>query len=83
MAYSKIELCREFANILNENPCLLFSVKVRALIFRPQKGMILKGRVNKVGSNHIGMLVSGIFNASISGNEVSEGYVFNPHKDAW
>jgi DNA-directed RNA polymerase I subunit RPA43 len=43
------------------------------LVFEPVKGRKLTGVVNKVSVDHIGLLVMGIFNASISSSEVSVG----------
>jgi len=43
-----------------------FHVCVKALVFNPAVNQLLVGIVNAVGAEHIGLLVSGIFNASIS-----------------
>jgi hypothetical protein len=45
--------------------------------------MRLSATVNKIGSNHIGLLHAGVFNVSISAMEMPDGYVHNYHNDAW
>ena len=48
MAFSNVKLIDQKADIMNEFPYIYFSVSAKALIFRPQIGMKMKGIVNKV-----------------------------------
>jgi DNA-directed RNA polymerase I subunit RPA43 len=52
-------------------------------VFQPTKGMVLKGLVNNIGSNHIGMLFYGVFNGSVAASELPKGFVHNYSEDSW
>lgn len=45
--------------------------------------MQLRGVVNKIGSNHVGMLFAGVFNGSVAEAELPKGYVHNYAQDCW
>jgi DNA-directed RNA polymerase subunit E'/Rpb7 len=51
--------------IVDEKPHVHFSLTAKSVVFRPLPGSMLVGTVTKVASSHVGMLVYGIFNASI------------------
>ncbi|CAM9171660.1 unnamed protein product [Pylaiella littoralis] len=69
--------------IVDEMPHIHFDVKAKAQVFRPQPGHILEGRVNKVTSTHVGMLVCGIFNASVASESMGEGFRFDLAAREW
>lgn len=83
LAFSKVELEKPAGHIVNEMPYIHCKVRADALVFRPQPGMRLQGTVNKIGSNHIGMLFGGVFNGSVAATEIPKGYVHNYHEDCW
>ncbi len=70
VAYSNIKFSKNVARILNDNPFLHISVTGNFTVFNPAQGSQLVGVVNKVSSNHIGLLVHGVFNASIPASEI-------------
>jgi len=83
LAFRHVQLVNPYGHIINETPYIHCRIATNALVFRPVEGMMLKGCVNKIGSNHIGILIAGAFNASIAASEMPNGYVHNYHQDAW
>ncbi|CAM9290124.1 unnamed protein product [Ectocarpus sp. 12 AP-2014] len=69
--------------IEDEMPHIHFDVKAKAQVFRPRPGHVLQGRVNKVTSTHVGMLVCGIFNASVASESMGEGFRFDMTAREW
>eukprot|EP01087_Luapelamoeba_hula_P017234 TRINITY_DN5415_c0_g2_i1.p1 TRINITY_DN5415_c0_g2~~TRINITY_DN5415_c0_g2_i1.p1 ORF type:complete len:488 (-),score=164.93 TRINITY_DN5415_c0_g2_i1:340-1803(-) len=65
LAYWNPKLDEQVAHIMAERPELHMKMSIDALLFTPAPGSILTGVVNKIGEDHIGLLVFGIFNASI------------------
>jgi DNA-directed RNA polymerase I subunit RPA43 len=73
--YNGVPLCYTNASILsndsviiNDNPFLHITIKLKMLLFRPNIGQLIAGIVNRVSSNHIGLIVYGLFNAVIPTN---------------
>ena len=69
--------------IHNELPFIHFKIEFQAVVFRPnvtktiegggeeeRNEQPLPGVVNKVSSGHVGILIYGVFNASISGGKI-------------
>ncbi|CAM9357401.1 unnamed protein product, partial [Choristocarpus tenellus] len=85
MAVSDIKFApgREDGLIMDEMPHIHFDIMAKAQVFRPQPGNVLVGRVNKVTSTHVGMLVCGIFNASVAAEELPSGYEYDLMKEKW
>jgi DNA-directed RNA polymerase subunit E'/Rpb7 len=76
LAYENLKLARSGA-IHNGSPQIVLKATFDALIFRPRVGTTITGNVNKIGEGHIGMLVAGIFNASIPASEgISKDYLW-------
>ncbi|CAM9600421.1 unnamed protein product [Ectocarpus fasciculatus] len=69
--------------IQDEMPHIHFDVRAKAQVFRPRPGHVLQGRVNKVTSTHVGMLVCGIFNASVASESMGEGFRFDMTAREW
>jgi hypothetical protein len=63
--------------IAGEQPVVSARVTSEVLLFRPTLGAILRGRVSHVGDGHIGLLVAGLFNASILVGDMAGGYSWN------
>ena len=83
LAYENLKLARSGA-IHNGSPQIVLKATFDALIFRPQVGTTVTGKVNKIGQGHIGMLVAGIFNASIPASEgISDHYTYNAMLEKW
>eukprot|EP00752_Nemacystus_decipiens_P016184 g14473.t1 len=69
--------------IEDEMPHIHFDVKAKAQVFCPRPGHVLEGRVNKVTSTHVGLLVCGIFNASVASESLGEGFRFDLTNRQW
>ncbi|DBA01742.1 TPA: hypothetical protein N0F65_010152 [Lagenidium giganteum] len=83
LSYSNVRLDQPHGHIMNEMPYIHCKVIADALVFQPREGMTLKATVNKIGSNHIGMLFAGVFNGSVAASELPKGFVHNYHDEAW
>ncbi|KAG7392853.1 hypothetical protein PHYPSEUDO_014340 [Phytophthora pseudosyringae] len=83
LSFSRVQLDRPYGAIVNEMPFIHCKVLADALVFRPQEGMRLRGVVNKIGSNHVGMLFAGVFNGSVAEAELPKSYVHNYAQDCW
>ncbi|KAI9984112.1 hypothetical protein PInf_005405 [Phytophthora infestans] len=83
LSFSNVKLDRPYGAIVNEMPFIHCKVLTDALVFRPKEGMKLRGVVNKIGSNHVGMLFAGVFNGSVAEAELPKGYVHNYAQDCW
>ena len=67
--------CGGEGRILNELPYIHFEVSFKCLVFSPvvgklgaeDKRMTLPATINKISAGHVGLLVYGVFNASVSG----------------
>ncbi|KAE8896297.1 hypothetical protein PF005_g20504 [Phytophthora fragariae] len=83
LSFSDVQLAQPHGVIVNEMPYIHCKVLADALVFRPLEGMQLRGVVNKIGSNHVGMLFAGVFNGSVAESELPKGYVHNYAQDCW
>jgi len=70
--------------VWNELPHMNFSVKVDALLFRPDVGMKLTGSINESFPSHVGILVHSFFNAVVHADDLREaGYIFDIELNEW
>ena len=83
LAYDNLQLVDRVGEVIYEGCETHFRIRCDALIFRLQRGTVLKGTVNKVSSNHIGLLVHGLFNASIGVDEMRYGMSFDEETGSW
>ena len=58
-------------------------VRARVKVFTPKVGSKLRGRVNKIGVDHVGVLVHDVFNASLAATDLPRDFVHNPAEDVW
>lgn len=65
VAYGNICWLDSVGRIHADNPFIHFSVALDLIIFHPKVGSHVSGTVNKVSSDHLGVLIHNIFNASI------------------
>lgn len=63
--YNNISMAETIGNIHDESPFLHFDIEADFVVFRPTIGCSLKGKINKIGTDHIGCLVHNCVNASI------------------
>lgn len=59
------------------------NVRAKVKVFTPKVGSKLKGRVNKIGVDHVGLLVHDVFNASLTAADLPRDFVHNPAEDVW
>lgn len=83
LAFSNVRLAQPLGHIINEMPYIHCKVLADALVFQPREGMALSGVINKIGSNHVGMLFAGVFNGSVAASALPKGFVHNYAQDAW
>ncbi|KAK8793399.1 hypothetical protein WA158_004758 [Blastocystis sp. Blastoise] len=83
ISMSKINIINQSSAIVDESPYLRFNVQAKVVAFQPKRGMILSGIVNKTTANTIGLLVYGVFNASIPEDLLSENYKYDINKEQW
>ncbi|XP_031612775.1 DNA-directed RNA polymerase I subunit RPA43 [Oreochromis aureus] len=65
LAYDDIRIVRHLGDIYDDSGYIHVDVEASFIVFQPQKGQKLRGKVNKLGISHVGCLVHGCFNASI------------------
>ena len=58
-------------------------VRAKVKVFTPKIGLKLVGRVNKIGVDHVGLLVHDVFNASLAAKDLPRDFVHNPAEDVW
>ena len=58
-------------------------VEAKVRVFTPKVGSKLVGRVNKIGVDHVGVLVHDVFNASLAAKDLPRDFVHNPAEDVW
>ncbi|NXO70933.1 RPA43 polymerase, partial [Phainopepla nitens] len=66
VAYDNIKVLGELGDIYDDQGFIHLNVEADFIIFSPKKGKKLVGVINKVAPSHIGCLIHGYFNASIS-----------------
>ncbi|KAL7293220.1 hypothetical protein TKK_0013362 [Trichogramma kaykai] len=65
LAFQKGKLLTNYGDLMGDSPFIHIDIEADFYIFQPKIGKPLKGVVNKVAPNHIGLLVHKGFNASI------------------
>ncbi|XP_041868467.1 DNA-directed RNA polymerase I subunit RPA43 [Melanotaenia boesemani] len=65
LAYDNIRIVGKHGDIYDDSGYIHMNVEANFIVFQPQKGQKLLGKVNKLGVSHVGCLVHGCFNASI------------------
>ena len=69
--------------ILEHSGYVVVKAEVDATVFKPRVGGRVVGIVNKIGCDHVGLIVGGIFNASIPVKNMKEDVVFDENGDRW
>jgi len=69
--------------IYEELPLVHVRASAEALLFRPELGQVLHGRVASVSSGHVGLLVAGLFNATVHADDMASGYAYDEEARAW
>ena len=85
ISFSKIEFDRgkECGRILDEQPWIHVDITTSVLLFKPAAGNTIHGKVNQISDSHVSLLVYGIFNASITSEELGSKYKYSHTRQAW
>ena len=85
--YEELSIVNEDENggetILPASSYVNVKAMVKATVFAPKMRSYLIGKVNKIGQDHIGLVVGNIFNASIPIEKFKENMMFDESKNAW
>ena len=66
LSYARLRLTRALGRISGDAPEVHLGVEFDATYFAPKVGDYLEGTVSRIGSDHIALLVLGVFNASVA-----------------
>ncbi|KAM9385706.1 DNA-directed RNA polymerase I subunit RPA43-like [Pholidichthys leucotaenia] len=66
LAYDDIKVVGHCGDIYDDSGYIHLDIEVKYIVFQPKKGQRLLGKVNKLGVSHVGCVVHGCFNATIS-----------------
>ncbi|KAJ3161807.1 hypothetical protein HDU86_006578 [Geranomyces michiganensis] len=84
LGYANVKAIGDVARVIDDSPFCHFSVRATCWVFRPVVGEIIVGVVNKVSSDHVGLLVHGVFNASIPADKIPrDRFHFDHVTEAW
>ncbi|KAG5520188.1 hypothetical protein PMAC_001265 [Pneumocystis sp. 'macacae'] len=76
LAHKNCKFVDKTAKIYHESPFAFTWVEFEMLIWRTKTGDFLEGTVNLQSPSHIGLLVSGFFNASIPKNFIPKTWIY-------
>lgn len=82
VCYSSVKLLSDTGRIINECPFVHFRISAKFTAFSPVVGARLTGQVNKQSADHIGLLIYGVFNASIPASKIRKDFEWNPLANA-
>jgi len=83
LAYYDMKINDNYGKILSDTPYIHFHVQTKMLLFSTQEGDKIVGKVNHLGEDHIGLLVMGVFNASIEKSDIFSSYYFDKEGQVW
>lgn len=83
IAMQNIKLLNQRSMIVDESPFIRFTVTADCLVFKPQRGMEITGTVNMLGLHYIGLIIGGLFNASIPEDLLPEGSSYDSQSQSW
>ena len=82
-AFQNIKLLNRQSKIVDESPFIRFNVTADCLVFKPQRGMEITGTVNMLGLHYVGLIVGGLFNASIPEDLLPSGSSYDNSSYTW
>ena len=85
LSFSQLKFPRgkEYGRIIAEQYWLHVDVVTKLLVFKPEIGMTITGKVNKISDNHVSLLIYAMFNASISGDQMCKSYYIDEASKTW
>lgn len=82
LGYSDLVIhCNKGSILIGSNPYIRLKMSAQLLLFAPPVGSTLDGVVHQTGTNYVHILVLGMFNAAIRGNNLSDH--FYPDEKQW
>lgn len=78
-----MKLLSLYSVFTDECPLLQVPINVTFLIFSPCVDDTLSGVINHCSADHIGLLVYGCFNASITADSLKKNHVWHPETHQW
>jgi len=82
LTYTGVAITTPTGGMFFNQPHISFDTTAKLVLFSPRIGSKLVGVVNKIGRDHIGLLVHGVFNVSITGTGL-EGLTHSEEANAW
>ncbi|GBF96976.1 elongation factor [Raphidocelis subcapitata] len=83
LAYRDERVTGSVARLHPYFPFLAVTVTATATLFCPRPGQRLVGRVVKVGSDYVGLLLLGVFNAAIGADRIRREFKCAPESGSW
>lgn len=83
LSYSNEKLTSTKGAILESLPYVHVQATAVLLLFSPTVGQTLEGVVNQVCGDHLGLLVMGVFNASIAVTDTEDSFDFDESEQSW
>lgn len=83
MSFQNIKLLNRKSEIVDESPFIRINVNADCLVFKPTRGMELTATVNMIRLHYLGLIVGGLFNASIPEDLMPSGSSYDSGKHTW
>ena len=83
LAYSNVKIMAPFARIMYDCPFTHIALEAQFQIFSPVVGKRISGIVKKQNMDHLGLLVNGVFNASVSSDQIRPAFIWNETENSW
>eukprot|EP01139_Manchomonas_bermudensis_P010255 Amastigsp_a340130_95.p2 type:complete len:273 gc:universal Amastigsp_a340130_95:833-15(-) len=83
LAFSQLSYADHCGLVNSTNADSIVTVGVTFTVFSPVRDAELVGIVNKVSSDHIGLVVHGVFNCSIASTQLPDGAYYEEVEDTW
>lgn len=74
---------KDSGRIISDSYWIHVDVMTSIVTFRPNVGTRLTGKITKLTDSHVSLLIYGMFNASISGEEMKCKYTYNYGASSW
>lgn len=83
VAYTNPRARTRTAAIHEDSPLVHVDLTAEFTVFAPKPNMRLHGTVNKITPDHVGILVLGVFNASLPRDALHPNFEYDPETDTW
>ena len=85
LCFSKIDFDKgkDSGGVIAEDQWIHVDIVTSLLLFKPLAGKTIHGYINQISDSHISLLLYGMFNASISAEEIGKKFKFNHATQSW